>query len=148
MGNAPPPADPFAGLPGYALRRAANAMMTELGERLAGEGLRVSDATVLILAGEGARPTASQIGKALDIRRANMVPLLDRLEAAGLIAREPIDRKSLAIVLTEEGEAKLARVRRIVAAFERDLIERVPPEHRDHLMPALDALWRPDQSAQ
>ena len=26
-----------------------------------------------------------------------MVPLLDRLEAAGLIAREPIDRKSLAI---------------------------------------------------
>ena len=137
-----PSSDPLVGLPGYALRRAANAMMAELGERLAGEGLRVSDATVLMLAGDGARPTASDIGKALDIRRANMVPLLDRLEAAELIAREPIDRKSLAIVLTEAGEAKLVRVRLIIAAFERGLLERVPDDHRDHLLPALDALWR------
>ena len=41
--------DTLAGLPGYALRRAANAMMAELGERLSGEGLRVSDATVQML---------------------------------------------------------------------------------------------------
>lgn len=143
--------DPLAGLPGYALRRAANAMMTELGERLAGEGLRVSDATVLMLAGGAARLTASRIGRTLDIRRANMVPLLDRLEAAGLIAREPIDRKSLAIVLTPAGAAKLHRVRGIVAAFEAELLERIPAEHRDHLLPALEALWRgagPAQSAQ
>ena len=139
--------DPLSGLPGYALRRAANAMMAELGERLAGEGLRVSDATVLMLAGDGARPTASRIGQTLAIRRANMVPLLDRLEAAGLIAREPIDRKSLAVVLTKAGEVKLDRVREVVSSFERDLIERVPAEHRDHLLPALNALWR-DQSAQ
>ena len=142
-----PDPDPLASLPGYALRRAANAMMAELGERLAGEGLRVSDATVLMLAGDGARPTASHIGKMLDIRRANMVPLLDRLEAAGLIAREPIDRKSLAIVLTAAGEAALGRVREIIARFERELLDRVPDEHRDHLLPALDALWR-GQSAQ
>ncbi|MDP3675780.1 MAG: MarR family transcriptional regulator [Novosphingobium sp.] len=140
--------DPLAGLPGYALRRAANAMMAELGERLVGESLRVSDATVLILVGAKGRPTASRIGQTLDIRRANMVPLLDRLEAAGLIAREPIDRKSLAIVLTPAGETKLRRVRGIVAAFERELIERVPAEHRDHLLPALDALWRGAEGAQ
>ena len=101
----PDPA-PLSGLPGYALRRAANAMMVELGERLAEAGLRVSDATVLMLAGDGARPAASHIGKTLDIERANMVPLLDRLEVAGLVAREPIDRKSLAIVLTDAGEAR------------------------------------------
>lgn len=117
-------------------------MMAELGERLAGEGLRVSDATLLMIAGDGARPTASDIGKALDIRRANMVPLLDRLETAGLLAREPIDRKSLAIVLTEAGEDMLARVRKIIARFEATLLEKVPEPHRDHLLPALDALWR------
>ena len=44
-----PGSDPLSGLPGFALRRAANAMMAELGERLAEAGLRVSDATVLIL---------------------------------------------------------------------------------------------------
>ena len=142
MPDPDPDRDPLAGLPGYALRRAANAMMAELGALLAGEGLRVSDATVLILAGDGARPTASHIGKALDIQRANMVPLLDRLEAAGLIAREPIDRKSLAIVLTAAGEAKLARVRKIIARFETTLLDKVPEQHRDHLLPALDALWR------
>lgn len=139
--------DPLSGLPGYALRRAANAMMAELGERLAGESLRVWDATVLMLAGDDARPTASQIGQELDLKRANMVSLLDRLEVAGLIAREPIDHKSLAIVLTPAGEAKLARVRTIIARFETTLIDKVPEPHRDHLLPALDALWRV-QSAQ
>ena len=84
-------------------------MMAELGERLAGEGLRVSD-------------------------------------AAGLIAREPIDRKSLAIVLTDAGETKLGRVRKIIARFETALIDKVPEPHRDHLLPALNALW--GQSAQ
>lgn len=142
-----PDPDLLADLPGYALRRAANAMMAELGQRLAAEGLRVSDATVLLLAGDRARPTASHIGKLLDIRRANMVPLLERLETAQLIAREPIDRKSLAIVLTTAGQAKLGRVREIVARFEAELLEKVPAEHRDHLLPALNALWR-DQSAQ
>ena len=142
-----PDPDPLSGLPGYALRRAANAMMAELGELLAGEGLRVSDATVLMLAGDGARPTASIIGKALDIQSANMVPLLDRLEATGLIAREPIDRKSLAIVLTDAGEAKLGRVRDIIARFESGLLNRVPEQHRDHLLPALDALWREEKPA-
>ena len=146
MSDPDPDPDPLAALPGYALRRAANAMMAELGERLSGEGLRVSDATVLMLAGDGARPTASHIGKTLDIKRANMVPLLDRLEAAGLIAREPIDRKSLAILLTDAGEAKLARVRTIIARFETALIDKVPEQHREHLLPALNALW--GQSAQ
>ena len=146
MSDPDPDPDPLAALPGYALRRAANAMMAELGERLSGEGLRVSDATVLMLAGDGARSTASQIGKTLDIKRANMVPLLDRLETAGLIAREPIDRKSLAILLTDAGEAKLARVRTIIARFETALIDKVPEQHREHLLPALNALW--GQSAQ
>ena len=137
-----PDPDPLSGLPGYALRRAANAMMAEFGELLAGEGLRVSDATVLLLAGDDARPTASHIGKTLDIKSANMVPLLDRLETAGLVAREPIDRKSLAIVLTDAGEAKLRRVREIIVRFEGALLDRVPEPHRDHLLPALNALWR------
>ena len=26
--------------------------------------------------------------------------------------------------------------------FEDELVARVPPEHRDHLLPALNALWR------
>ena len=134
--------DPLATQPGYALRRAANAMMGELAARLSPLDLRISDASVLMLVARCKDASSSEIGRILDIKRANMVPLLSRLEAAGLIRRAPIDRKSMAILLTAAGESRLAEVDRIIEQFERDLLARVPAEHRDHLLPALDSLWR------
>lgn len=133
---------PIRNYPGYSLRRASMAAMTELSERLSGEDLRVTDATILALIGEESRVTSSQIGKTLDIQRANMVPFLARMEAAGLIAREPIDKKSIGLVLTAAGRQKLERVHEILERFEEELIARVPEEHRAHLKPALDALWQ------
>lgn len=117
-------------------------MMAELSKRLGKEDLRISEASVLLLISERPGLTSSEIGKLLDIQRANMAPLLGRLEAARLIGRVPIDRKSSSIVLTPEGEAKLKKIRTLTKRFERDLIERVPEEHRDHLVPALNALWQ------
>jgi len=131
---------PMSALPGFTLRRAASAMMAELAGRLAVLDLKISDASVLLLVGGRADMTSSDIGRLLDIQRANMVPLLNRLEGAGLIAREPIDRKSQAIVLTQAGEARLEEVRAIVTRFEDDLMARVPAEHREHFLPALNAL--------
>ncbi len=134
--------DPLARLPGYALRRAANAMIADLSERLSQIELRLSDASVLMLVRDRADVTASEIGRTLDIQRANMVPLLNRLEAAGLVERIALDRKSSAVVLTKVGQGTLAKADTIIAAFEADLIARIPAEHRDHLLPALNALWR------
>lgn len=134
--------DPLPGFPGYALRRAANATAAELAGRLAEVDLRQSDVSVMILIGENPGITASAVGRAVDIQRANMVPLLKRLEDAGLIARKPIDGKSQGLELTAPGRATLARARAIVEAFEGELLQRVPPEHRAHLLPALEALWR------
>ena len=131
---------PLDALPGYQLRRAANAMMAELATRLAVIDLRISEATALLLLGTGGELTSSDIGKALDIQRANMVPLLARLEAAGLIVRQPINRKSQAILLTDVGEAQLEAVRTITERFETDLLGRIPEPHREHLIPALTAL--------
>jgi DNA-binding MarR family transcriptional regulator len=132
--------DPLSGLPGYALRRAANAMVAELSGRLAPISLRVSDASVLLLVGDRQDMTSSEIGKILDIQRANMVPLLNRLESMGLIRREPIDRKSQAIVLTEAGHERLKEARAIIQKFEKDLLARIPALHRPHFLPALQAL--------
>lgn len=133
--------DPLAQLPGYALRRAANAMMTELSARLQEIGLRVSDASALLLIDGRTDVTSSAIGRILDIQRANMVPLLNRLEDAGLIRREPLDRKSSAILLTAEGAARVKLAKAITDHFEADLLARIPEQHRDHLVPALNALW-------
>jgi len=132
--------DPLPNFPGYALRRAANATAAELAGKLAEIGLRQSDVSVLMLIDANPRVTASAIGRQLDIQRANMVPLLKRLE--DLIDRVPIDGKSQGLALTATGEARLAEARAVVEGFEAELLARVPEEHRAHLLPALEALWR------
>jgi DNA-binding MarR family transcriptional regulator len=134
--------DPLPQFPGYALRRAANATAAELAGRLAQLGLRQSDASALMLIGENPGVTASAIGRALDIQSANMVPLLKRIEDAGLISRVPIDRKSRGLELTDAGQERLGQARQVIEAFEAELLARVPAEHRAHLLPALEALWR------
>lgn len=134
--------DPLKSLPGYSLRRAANAMVAELSARLAAIDLRHTEASVLILVGANSDLTASALGRMLDIQRANMVPLLGRLEGAGLLYKEPLDGKSHALLLTNDGKAKLAEAMAIITEFESELLARVPAEHRDHLQPALDALWQ------
>jgi DNA-binding MarR family transcriptional regulator len=70
-----------------------------------------------------------------------MVPLLSRLEEAGLIERRPIDGKSQAVLLTVLGHERRAQADAITTAFEDDLLARIAPEHRDHLVPALSMLW-------
>jgi DNA-binding MarR family transcriptional regulator len=117
-------------------------MSAELGERLAEIGLRHTDVSILILIEANARITASALGRALDIKRANMVPLVGRLEAAGLIERQPIDGKSHSLELTARGVDRLEEAWNIVHQFETELLARVPAAHRDHLLPALNALWQ------
>ncbi len=134
--------DPLTRYPGYALRRAANATAADLAARLALLGLKQVDATILLLVDANPDVTASAIGRQLDIQRANMVPLLKRLEDAGLIARNPLDGKSQGLVLTDAGRATMEQARGVIEAFEASLLARIPAQHRDHLLPALDALWR------
>ena len=134
--------DPLPDFPGYSLRRAANATAAELAARLAELELRQSDASALILLGANPGITASAVGRQLDIQRANMVPLLKRLEEAGLIARTPINGKAQGLELTGSGRERLAGAMAVITAFEAELIARVPEEHRAHLLPALSALWR------
>jgi DNA-binding MarR family transcriptional regulator len=134
--------DPLIRFPGYALRRAANATAAELSARLAPLGLRQSDASLMMLLDANPGSTASSLGRQLDIQRANMVPILKRLEDAGLVRREALDRKSVGLELTESGSTLLARAREVINAFEAELYDRLPADHRDHLLPALNAIWR------
>lgn len=128
--------------PGYALRRAANAATAELSALLTPLGLRQVDISALILIDANPGITASQLGRAIDIQRANMVPLLKKLEDAGQLSRAPIDGKSQGLSLTDTGKAKLADGLTVIEAFEAELLARVPAPHRAHLLPALNSLWR------
>ena len=133
--------DPLNTRLGYLLKRVSTAAMGDLSRRLQDVDLREVDATVLLLIERNENIIASRIGRILDIKTANMVPLLRNLEDKGLIRREPIDGKSNGLQLTPVGERKLAETRTILDAFESDLEQRVPEEHRAHIVPALQAIW-------
>ena len=45
----------------------------------------------------------TEVGQALAIKRANMVPLISRLMERGLVERRRLDGRSHALTLTEEG---------------------------------------------
>lgn len=134
--------NPLNDLPGYALRRAAVSMMADLTARLEATGLRYSETAVVLLIGANPGIAASAVGRELEIQRANLTRILGRLEEEGFLARERLDGKSHAVALTVAGRDLHDRIADVVAGFESALIERIPEEHRKHLLPALQALWR------
>ncbi len=74
--------------------------------------------------------------------RSNITQLLDRLEAAGLVARveDPGDRRLKRAVLTEAGRQLHAEGVRAVSEAERELFAPLDPERRRQLFELLRAL--------
>ena len=140
------PTDPLLGFPGYLVRRASIATLADLNERLSEFSLRHPEFSLLQLvrANPGIKP--SEAGRMLEIQRANMVPLVTRLEKRGLIARTPIDGRSQAINLTTKGRQLAKKAFAVVAAYEQQLIERIPEELRPSVAPILLALWKGDEA--
>lgn len=133
--------DPLDSLPGYLLRRASAASLTELNQRLMPLHLRHIDASLLLVIDANPDITQSDAGRMLDIQRANMVPLIARLETQGLVCRRQVDGRSQAILLTPMGREALHEAQQLIQAYEADLIGRVPAEMQAHVVPILRALW-------
>lgn len=139
--HTPQPADPMRPLAGYALRRASSAAMAEVAENLRPLGLRPVEASVLLVIRSRPGATQSDIGRLLNILRANMTPLAIGLERGGLVRREKTDGRSRGLVLTEKGMALTAKVQKAFEASDRSLSERIPKKYREGFVAALYALW-------
>ncbi|MBA4172305.1 MAG: hypothetical protein C0511_06535 [Hyphomicrobium sp.] len=74
------------------------------------------------------------------IDRSTLVNILDRLQGRGLVTRRRSghDRRAVVLKLTEHGKDVLAKARPIVSTVNRDLIARLPEEHRDALLAFLE----------
>lgn len=134
--------DPLTSLPGYLLRRASAATLADLNGRLARFGVRHTDVSLLKLIEVNPGMTQSQAGRMLDIQRANMVPLISRLEKRSLIERTPVDGRSQALGLAPAGRRLLEEAYAEVQAFEAELLERVPAKLRPMVQPILLAIWQ------
>ncbi len=135
--------DPLKSYPGYLLRRAASSLTAELGRRLADLDLRIAELSILLLIDANPGITQSELGRMLDIQRANMTPMTAKLAERGLVAREAVDGRSQGLALTAAGRALATQARTVAENFENDLVERVPVELRPHVVPLLSALWLP-----
>lgn len=133
--------DPLANLPGYVLRRASNAVLGGLHQRLALLELRPVDASLLMILHAKPGITQSEAGRLLEIQRANMVPIVARLEARELIERRRVDGRSQGLYLSPQGEGLHADVRAQVQQHEDGLLAAIEPGLRAQVLPVLHALW-------
>ena len=133
--------DPLKPLPGYALRRASSAMLADLSARLAPLDLRTTEASILVLIEANDGIKQSELCKILDIQRANMTPIIARLEARLLITRTAVDGRSQGLTLSISGQNVVLQIKDAMTAHEAYLVARIPAEHLGHFLPALSALW-------
>jgi DNA-binding MarR family transcriptional regulator len=133
--------DPLLQFPGYLLRRISSTIMAELSDGLEKLKLRPTEASILIVVEAQPGMTQSEIGRLLNVQRANMTPLAVRLEARELICRRRVDGRSSGLALTARGAAVAAKAREIMEGCERRMIERIPREYRQAYLAALRALW-------
>lgn len=118
-------ASPLDTLLGYRLRRASMAMMADLVSALRAFDLSVGEASLLILIGANPGCRQSDVGRALEIKRANLTPLLGRMKARSLVSDTPIDGRSLSLALTPAGMALQQEVLSHVAASDRSFRDRL-----------------------
>jgi DNA-binding MarR family transcriptional regulator len=94
------------------------------------------------IAEPGAASCQQEIGRRLGIDRSTMVKLVDRFEAAGQVARRrnPRDRRSYVLALTEHGHAALAQLDPAVRAADARLTAALAPADRARLADLLATL--------
>ena len=114
------------------------------GERLAPLGLEQRQAGMLVRLAENDGRSQQAIAELIGVNATRMVFLTDELERMGLVERRrnPADRRSHALHLTEAGTAMLARVREVTAAHESEIAAGLTGAEREQLLELLRRLAR------
>jgi DNA-binding MarR family transcriptional regulator len=108
---------------GYALRRTQSAVFADFAATFvrANEALTPGEFGLLVLVERNAGLSQMALARALGIDRSTLVPILDRLQARGLLLRNasPTDGRTHALALTQGGAKALARFAQLVRRHER-----------------------------
>lgn len=126
------------------LKRLQNALAAGLEVEFAAHGLNAASFDVLATLRRAGPPHALSPSALIDwtmVTSGTMTNRLDRLEAAGLIARRrnPDDGRGQVVALTDKGLALIDRAVAAHVANQHRLIAGLPPETRDQLDAALRA---------
>ncbi len=108
----------------------------------AGLGITAGEARTLLHLDINPGLRQGALADRMSIEPMTMVGYLDRLEALGVIAREPdpSDRRAKIVRLTSEAGPLLTRIRAVAATAREEALEGVTPSERDTLRHALQLI--------
>jgi DNA-binding MarR family transcriptional regulator len=132
----------LTGLIGYQVRRAQVAVFQHFGEAFRGLDLTPGQLGALVLIQANPGLSQSALGAALGVDRSTVVPLIDRLEARGLVIRAPSpkDRRSHALQLSPAGLDLLKQAEATVQAHESVIAGRLSDAERRTLIDLLSRI--------
>ncbi|GAA2319708.1 MarR family transcriptional regulator [Nonomuraea roseoviolacea subsp. roseoviolacea] len=109
---------------------------------LAAHGVSMWGYTVLGALDDGSVRTQAALAEAIGADKTRIIGTLDKLQAAGLISREPDphDRRARILAITAEGRRVRRSVRAEIQAGEERLLARLPEADRHGFLRALQAL--------
>lgn len=120
----------------------ARAMVEAEGPVLRAHGIEMWDYAVLGALESGPAPAQAELAAAVGRDRTRLIPILDRLEARGLLRRtpDPTDRRNRVVALTRPGRELVVSCRAGVREVEADLLSVLDPHERVVFVSALDRL--------
>jgi DNA-binding MarR family transcriptional regulator len=126
-------------LAGYHLRRASAVFAMDFNRVLEDAGMRQVPFAVLSVIAANPGMNQGGVGRLLGIQRANMVALINDLEARGLIERtaDASDRRAFVLALTPRGEAMLKDCHARIKRHEKRLLADLSKEERTTLLKLL-----------
>lgn len=130
---------------GFHLKMAQAAVRRDFIAALEGVDISQRSHAVLQLIAQNAHPSQAQVAAALQIDRATMMTIIDRLEDQGLVSRlrAAADRRRQELALTSQGRRRLDRANQIIRRFEAALAAKLTRDEQAVLVRALRKLYEP-----
>ena len=144
-GSHPVSIEGLRSLSGYLIRQAQLFVFHDFNQRLAPLDLRPAQYSVLSVTRENPGLSQMALSHVLGIGRSGIVPLLDVLEARGLLMRgASADRRSHALHLTAKGRGLLAQADVLVQQNQDHTIDKIGRRNHDQLLKILEVFGRPE----
>ncbi|MEU5086404.1 MarR family winged helix-turn-helix transcriptional regulator [Streptomyces sp. NPDC021356] len=139
MREAEAPLAEIRSLPSWLLGRAAARGRALVADALAAEGLKMWHHVVLSAVRDLAPVAQADLGRGVGLDPKDLVGVLNDLQAAGHVLREPdpTDRRKNAVSLTAEGARLLARCEQAARAANATLLAPLSAQERDVFMDLL-----------
>ena len=137
MSEAPLPA--IRSLPSWLLGRAAARGRALVAEALAAEGMKMWHHVVLSAVRDLGPVAQADLGRGVRLDPKDLVGILNDLQTAGLVLREPdpTDRRKNAVSLTDEGERLLKRCEKVAREANDELLAPLSAAERAQFMSLL-----------